>query len=179
MGIRRPSIYFNPRSPCGERPPTPTRRRGQRNFNPRSPCGERPHAVLVDAEVVGISIHAPLAGSDQRIAVRRGVASQISIHAPLAGSDTPDNRFISLAWIFQSTLPLRGATDRLELTCDQWAFQSTLPLRGATNVDAKTRLLVKFQSTLPLRGATSKATTASTTRDISIHAPLAGSDAED
>ena len=35
--------YFNPRSPCGERPGHRIcHTRAQRDFNPRSPCGERP-----------------------------------------------------------------------------------------------------------------------------------------
>ena len=33
--------YFNPRSPCGERPSGFERRLCFMNFNPRSPCGER------------------------------------------------------------------------------------------------------------------------------------------
>ena len=79
--------------------------------------------------------------------------------------------------IFQSTLPLRGATyNRLKELADQ-QFQSTLPLRGATMTARATidRLMIsihapltgsdsykyakiydvwEFQSTLPLRGAT-------------------------
>ena len=36
-------IHFNPRSPCGERPPFyPTHATIMGYFNPRSPCGERP-----------------------------------------------------------------------------------------------------------------------------------------
>ena len=79
------------------------------------------------------------------------------------------------------------------------AFQSTLPLRGATvGVRAKESkrrnfnprspygerplgwLLeldnFRFQSTLPLRGATSAAAEKSDEEEISIHAPLTGSD---
>ena len=80
-------VYFNPRSPCGERR---QRRRGRArvsdisihaphagsdtlfalyvsdlvNFNPRSPCGERPNAAQRTLFVFHISIHAPHAGSD-------------------------------------------------------------------------------------------------------------------
>ena len=56
--------------------------------------------------------------------------------------------------IFQSTLPLRGATPAAHLDPRRSAFQSTLPLRGATLAEQRVDLL----------------------RDISIHAPLAGSD---
>ena len=57
------------------------------NFNPRSPCGERLPCVFNVIAGVGISIHAPLAGSDNE--------SRTTIRLPL---------------LFQSTLPLRGAT---------------------------------------------------------------------
>ena len=59
---------FNPRSPCGER-----RQNAGRcdqhicNFNPRSPCGERLQDAENDAKGLGISIHAPRAGSDSNI----------------------------------------------------------------------------------------------------------------
>ena len=110
---RRPDLggNFNPRSPCGERQmfsPAPCGASGY--FNPRSPCGERPRlpflprtfrafqstlpvrgATRLQGSVyfsaLGISIHAPRAGSDNMD--RRGAAclSNISIHAPRAGSD--------------------------------------------------------------------------------------------
>ena len=58
-----------------------------RNFNPRSPCGERRFRCLDS----------------------RGRA-HISIHAPRAGSDVLDASIVGTAPIFQSTLPVRGAT---------------------------------------------------------------------
>ena len=58
-------------------------------------------------------------------------------------------------------------------------FQSTLPLRGATGYDPYwQRFMCIFQSTLPLRGATSITLGAYADTDISIHAPLAGSDVQ-
>ena len=82
-----------------------------------------------------ISIHAPLAGSDLR-QLFADVLHDISIHAPLAGSDRrirPADPFPSL---FQSTLPLRGATLNLPLAERICRFQSTLPLRGATSMSS-------------------------------------------
>ena len=55
-------------------------------------------------------------------------------------------------------------------------FQSTLPLRGATNLRVIRRLVSIFQSTLPLRGATLGSGGTYTYPLISIHAPLTGSD---
>ena len=101
--------------------------------------------------------------------------------------------------IFQSTLPLRGATIALCRRRNTHLFQSTLPLRGATqslqvhecrklnfnphspcgerlkHVAVQLPCYV-FQSTLPLRGATGVRCTQSECRSISIHTPLAGSD---
>ena len=55
-------------------------------------------------------------------------------------------------------------------------FQSTLPLRGATLMQSSKRAHWTFQSTLPLRGATINGSHHGAVPKISIHAPLAGSD---
>ena len=55
-------------------------------------------------------------------------------------------------------------------------FQSTLPLRGATTFDLASTPSARFQSTLPLRGATSQVRGVKNDQFISIHAPLTGSD---
>ena len=56
------------------------------------------------------------------------------------------------------------------------AFQSTHPLRGATSSDVLSDSRLPFQSTHPLRGATSPTPSKTSTKSISIHAPLAGCD---
>ena len=56
-------------------------------FNPHSPCGERLRVCCAQSECRSISIHTPLAGSDRTMTPIR-----------------------PLARLFQSTLPLRGAT---------------------------------------------------------------------
>ena len=125
-------IYFNPRSPDGERRDNPTggnnpgvfqstlpgwgatkarHRRWTRNynFNPRSPDGERPETIY-----------------------RR-----------------------SLAETFQSTLPGWGATAYISYQGADPKFQSTLPGWGATWSPARHSSSFRlFQSTLPGWGAT-------------------------
>ena len=59
----------------------------------------------------GISIHAPLAGCDDAQRVIYRIKINISIHAPLAGCDEDDARAMTGLLVFQSTHPLRGATD--------------------------------------------------------------------
>ena len=79
---------------------------------------------------------------------------------------------------FQSTHPLRGATGRKRYVPSAVSvFQSTHPLRGATNgCGHGLSCPAGFQSTHPLRGATDPAHAADCNKKISIHAPLAGCD---
>ena len=83
------SRHFNPRTPCGVRPGYPRRSCASGHFNPRTPCGVRhsngnsswyyddfnprtPCGVRLTASALHasktISIHAPLAGCDSKIA---------------------------------------------------------------------------------------------------------------
>ena len=62
-----------------------------------------------------------------------GVLCHISTHAPRAGSDSFVLLSRSRNFTFQSTLPVRGATETCAYTARYTAkFQSTLPVRGAT-----------------------------------------------
>ena len=109
--------------------------------------------LIIHGGMYAISIHAPLAGSD--LGNHAGPKPlQISIHAPLAGSDAANLLGDRTLFLFQSTLPLRGATGCMMGCMMDHEFQSTLPLRGATR---RGRSQVKGEV-------------------ISIHAPLAGSD---
>jgi len=145
--------YFNPHSPCGERPKRARSRRPQPYFNPHSPCGER---LLLHGGIwtgITISIHTPLAGSDvtDTAAAEHG---RISIHTPLAGSDKCGT---GSSW-----------------TCRNFNPHSPCGERRASG--PSTTVSVLFQSTLPLRGATTKSSEFFSVRIISIHTPLAGSD---
>ena len=148
-------------------------------------------------------------------------AKAISIHAPRTGSDRPRRRDAKKdshfnprsphgerhttidvqggAWVFQSTLPARGATGSRGMILMPGTFQSTLPARGATVAYSTCLLLTPyfnprsphgerrtpafsdssvtlFQSTLPARGATAHALGILRAAEISIHAPRTGSD---
>ena len=154
-----------PRSPGG---------RGH-NFNPRSPYGERRYQWPADTPLSQFQSTLPIRGATRppRRAARRG---KISIHAPHTGSDTPAHRSAArpadfnprspygerpspscprrAAPSFQSTLPIRGATDGGPPVRASFVFQSTLPIRGATSFPACCVTGNQFQSTLPIRGAT-------------------------
>ena len=123
-------------------------------FNPRSPCGERQIHWGRWGVHVGFQSTLPMRGATQGFP-GRAHAREISIHAPHAGSDLeplPPSRRV----VFQSTLPMRGATwNRGQfLFHHAQKFQSTLPMRGATDENGQKWMVARFQSTLPMRGAT-------------------------
>ena len=124
-----------------------------------------------------ISIHAPHAGCDSFLVRSLPTCYNISIHAPHAGCDAMAYYDIIYVSRFQSTHPMRGATEEDVLFVKTIRFQSTHPMRGATRADhSKTRnrcisihaphagcdgawsaglsCLNAFQSTHPMRGAT-------------------------
>ena len=146
------------------------------NFNPRSPCGERlrlfPVCLLASifqstlpvwgATVVstnvqqpsGISIHAPRVGSDHSQPCLQGKRFYFNPRSPCGERLLADVECKSMC-IFQSTLPVWGATITLCVKCSVLLFQSTLPVWGATNWKQLHRIIW----------------------EISIHAPRVGSDA--
>ena len=78
---------------------------------------------------------------------------------------------------FQSTRPVRGATDVFTVPPGLFPqFQSTRPVRGATMDRVLAEIISGFQSTRPMRGATNKSWKLSVICCISIHAPHAGRD---
>ena len=102
------------------------------DFNPRSPWGERP------------SFHASILAN-----------VLISIHAPRGGSDPLPGLLLRDPEIFQSTLPVGGATRKRCAPAGARLFQSTLPVGGATvKIPLVLGHLQLFQSTLPVGGAT-------------------------
>ena len=151
----RSRFDFNPRSPCGERRRPPWFRRPTVcYFNPRSPCGERRTPSATSATAATISIRAPLAGSDASSRPVRGTSYIFQSALPLRGA-TAAHDPSPLTSSFQSALPLRGATgDDAPPSPLRKLFQSALPLRGATAVAECKVVGEKFQSALPLRGAT-------------------------
>ncbi len=103
--------HFYPRSPCGERHPSPSGTAQHTYFYPRSPCGER----LVAKRTTDIR---PLFLST--LSLRRATYTDlnsaygalISIHALLAESDPQNWRKPHEQKTFLSTLSLRRATRR-------------------------------------------------------------------
>ena len=126
------TLHFNPRSPCGERRQAVGRRDGVWDISIRAPLAGSDGRAQHREPNRRISIRAPLAGSDlaspcggrlkvhfnprspcgerQHVLSHGTVNAVISIRAPLAGSDVVNVNSADIAAIFQSALPLRGAT---------------------------------------------------------------------
>ena len=78
--------------------------------------------------------------------------------------------------LFQSALPVWGATMWSATPSPCQSFQSALPVWGATGVRRTRECVQKFQSALPVWGATGAVTPGQRRWEISIRAPRVGSD---
>ena len=123
--------HFNPRSPWGERLLPALHRPTQEHFNPRSPWGERLGRIYFICQANNISIHAPRGGSDKQLTARSIRTTNFNPRSPWGERrtlyKTPDHRLL-----FQSTLPVGGATVLFVAGNQNSGFQSTLPVGGAT-----------------------------------------------
>ena len=144
---------FNPRSPYGERHDYTAVWDATNNFNPRSPYGERRRAGGTPRAPSHFNPRSPYGERLVKCLVPDG-PQEISIHAPHTGSDSAVALSASEPAIFQSTLPIRGATPSPLYRWPGCEFQSTLPIRGATLFIRDYDAVGLFQSTLPIRGAT-------------------------
>ena len=145
---------FNPRSPCGERPRLLARMVFTSCFNPRSPCGERRVLHELGEQIKYVSIHAPRVGSDGQHPCPHCLNRRSFNPRSPCGERRVRRASSPRRRLFQSTLPVWGAT--------------TLPLESWTHLP--------FQSTLPVWGATVIEDHAIMAGPVSIHAPRVGSD---
>ena len=196
----REGTYFNPRSPCGERPIMEHILSLSYDFNPRSPCGERPHSAARSNPPIPISIHAPRVGSDMASSMACLVyplfqstlpvwgatttvltvvkAIKISIHAPRVGSDHSHHLYHPFK-IISIHAPRVGSDLLGESKINATnAFQSTLPVWGATSGSYKSWKASKISIHAPRVGSDQMLRRCYDTKQhISIHAPRVGSDA--
>ena len=103
------SMYFNPRTPCGVRLLRPARSSAWRRFQSTHPMRGATVCSANDVSGAVISIHAPHAGCDVKVALGEH-QRRISIHAPHAGCDDDYTKAYARNSEFQSTHPMRGAT---------------------------------------------------------------------
>ena len=100
-------------------------------FNPRSPRGERLKWYHVIDRDTRISIHAPRGGSDSRLKLCEEASDCISIHAPRGGSDGYSATGKQASSAFQSTLPAGGATLPFRAYCLIWNISIHAPRGGS------------------------------------------------
>ena len=148
-----------------------------RYFNPRAPCGARRGVRIIGKLFKFISIHAPHAGRDSKLFLDSLRVSVISIHAPHAGRDYFRQSARDMITSFQSTRPMRGATekykealkfliisihaphagrDRVQVLCvniGNISIHAPHAGRDCLQSPATTKRNL-FQSTRPMRGAT-------------------------
>ena len=149
------TTYFNPRSPCGERPCRYGSSTPRASFQPTLP--------VRGATLEGVDEKPPLPG--------------ISTHAPRAGSDSCGKRKTTWSRYFNPRSPCGERRRELGVLRRPLHFNPRSPCGerrlhadsdGARNI---------FQPTLPVRGATGSVRHVCGRWPISTHAPRAGSDA--
>ena len=93
--------HFNPRAPCGARPPNERRKREWINFNPRAPCGARRIYSFPRCSALGFQSTRPVWGATQQ---RKDFFAKS---------------------LFQSTRPVWGATANLTILPRQICTKGT------------------------------------------------------
>ena len=102
------------------------------SFNPRSPWGER-HAGSHTPPVKNfVSIHAPRGGSDSPTTGRGSTQSMFQSTLPVGGATPAPSGAKSVARCFNPRSPWGERLNRKIFTPGRWMFQSTLPVGGAT-----------------------------------------------
>ena len=193
------SQYFNPRSPCGERPPLPFHLCIQHSFQSTLPVWGATRQVALKHNVARISIHAPRVGGDaQAILDYIDKTYDFNPRSPCGER----HRYLlrmSASIAFQSTLPVWGATLIVWPLNQHWEISIHAPRGGSDSfpvarfqpeehfnprspcgerpyTSSGFTASARFQSTLPVWGATYTGGSFSASSIISIHAPRVGSD---
>ncbi len=189
--------HFNPRTPCGARPPTGREKCARTSFQSTHPLRGATAAAEASAREEQISIHAPLAGRDLGLLAFKRVFAKFQSTHPLRGA-TADTWELTASGInFNPRTPCGVRQIREVVYMTKLLFQSTHPLRGATVLQAGLRSMERyfnprtpcgvrqpyafiiftkmvFQSTHPLRGATSATTRTFTRSTFQSTHPLRG-----
>ena len=103
--------HFNPRSPCGERQDGTPKLPKRRAFQSTLPVWGATASGSASPGAADISIHAPRVGSDRGQIEQPGRGHYFNPRSPCG--ERP-SAFMPIAWrnaLFQSTLPVWGATD--------------------------------------------------------------------
>ena len=150
-------------------------RQNRQYFNPRSPCGERPTRFSVGACWRRFQSTLPVWGATRGVYGIR-IRADISIHAPRVGSDGRSFGSRSRRRDFNPRSPC-GERLRWALNNRLFSqFQSTLPVWGATRGGDPGRPEPGISIHAPRVGSDHQLKQLLATQVISIHAPRVGSD---
>ena len=100
----------------------------------------------------------------------------ISIHAAREGGDRLAQSAPRCHAVFQSTPPVKAATQKRSCTMRMQGFQSTPPVKAATSLSITKSTQREFQSTPPVKAATIYSVARMSAVVISIHAAREGGD---
>ena len=168
---------FNPRSPHRERLCSSQRALAVIYFNPRSPHRERRSKALTFLGYDGFQSTLPSQGATAS-GMTRGQSTGISIHAPLTGSD---KRIYDAYKLYRNFNPRSPHRERLCVRLALIDLQSIsihAPLTGSDVSHMHNSILKRLISIhAPLTGSDNGGDENVDLYDISIHAPLTGSDA--
>ena len=175
--IASAEVYFNPRSPHGERLVITRLMPYSVDFNPRSPHGERPEPTVVEKCVQNFNPRSP---HGERPGRRCFAFPRIciSIHAPRTGSDGWHSTTKSRGLLFQSTLPARGATCSAPDSCTPASYFNPRSPHGERHLLLRVALKRRLISIHAPRTGSDKPCGCHihVGQAISIHAPRTGSD---
>ena len=154
----------------------PAHRGGQhRDFNPRTPCGVRPPDTPTPEQRTNISIHAPRVGCD--VAGIFYTIRQSDFNPRTPCGVRPFSPFGSRAVIYFNPRTPWGVRLRLLNTQSYTTkFQSTHPVWGATAVHPHIVRIVQISIHAPRVGCDDVILAAVQLHAISIHAPRVGCD---
>ena len=138
--VWRSCADFNPRSPHGERLTSRCKMAGRCEFQSTLPARGATAALSAVFSGVSISIHAPRTGSDPQIAAKFHRKLYFNPRSP--HGERPSRRTSTRKqFLFQSTLPARGATKEATAVYINEEISIHAPRTGS---DAKLSLLATF-----------------------------------
>ena len=103
------------------------------DFNPLPSCEGRPVQRILDAFIIGISIHSPLTRGDASRSDRRACRRPISIHSPHTRGDCPSPCRPSRRTYFNPLPSREGRHLGIDIDKAVREFQSTPLMRGETH----------------------------------------------
>ena len=141
-------MCFNPRAPCGARPPSCHGCSDKVRFNPRAPCGARRTGCAAATFSEEVSIHAPRAGRDAFSMSFLAFGRCFNPRAP-CGARPLLSRLGHVHRAFQSTRPVRGATltTHIELLVD--CFNPRAPCGARRGIQGTLRHRNRFNPRAP------------------------------